>query len=66
MLYCYDENSGDVGIGEARPKGFNAVSSFKVTAGSGKHWAHPSISDARLYIRHGEVLMAYDIAAENR
>jgi len=37
------------------------VSSFKVTDGSGPHWAHPFISGGKLYLRHGEVLMVYDI-----
>ena len=64
MLYCYAENTGDVGIAEATPDGFNVVSSFKIIAGKGKHWAHPSISDGRLYIRHGDVMMVYDISAK--
>jgi outer membrane protein assembly factor BamB len=61
MLYCYDEETGDVGLIKASPKGFEIVSSFRITQGSGKHWAHPAISDGRLYIRHGDALMAYDI-----
>lgn len=61
MLYCYDEKDGNVALVKASPKGFNIISSFKITQGSGKHWAHPAISDGRLYIRHGDVLMAYDI-----
>ncbi len=60
MFYCYDEE-GNVGLAKASPKGFEVVSTFTVTQGSGKHWAHPAISDGRLYIRHGEALMAYDI-----
>ena len=63
MFYCYDED-GNVGLVKASPKGFDVVSTFAVTQGSGKHWAHPAISDGRLYIRHGEALMAYDIMAE--
>jgi outer membrane protein assembly factor BamB len=61
MLYCYDENTGDVALIKASPKSFEIVSSFRITRGSGKHWAHPAISDGRLYIRHGDVLMVYDI-----
>jgi hypothetical protein len=61
MLYCYEEVTGQVGLGKASPKGFEVVSSFRVTQGSGKHWAHPAISDGRLYIRHGDALMVYDI-----
>jgi len=65
MLYCYAETAGDVGLAKATPDGFNVVSSFKITAGKGKHWAHPSISDGRLYIRHGDVMMVYDISAKD-
>lgn len=61
MLYCYDENIGDLALVKASPAGFEIVSSFRITLGSGKHWAHPAISDGRLYVRHGDVLMAYDI-----
>ena len=61
MLYCYDENTGDLALVKASESGFEIVSSFRITRGSGKHWAHPAISDGRLYMRHGEVLMVYDI-----
>ena len=57
----YDENDGDVALVKATPDGFNPTSSFKITKGKGKFWAHPSISDGRLYIRHGEYMMVYDI-----
>jgi outer membrane protein assembly factor BamB len=66
MLYCYDENTGDVALVKASPKSFEIISSFRVTAGSGKHWAHPAISDGRLYIRRGDALMAYDIRKNSR
>ena len=29
--------------------------------GEGKSWAHPVVCGGRLYIRHGDALMAYDI-----
>jgi outer membrane protein assembly factor BamB len=61
MLYCYCENDGDVALVKATPEKFDVVSSFRITEGTGKFWAHPSISDGVLYIRHGEYLMAYDI-----
>ena len=60
MLYCYGE-SGKLGLVKATPTGYEMVSSFKITRGSREHWGHPSISDGRLYIRHGDVLMAFDI-----
>lgn len=61
MLYCYDEVTGQVALVKASPRAFEVVSTFAVARGSGRHWAHPAISDGRLYIRHGEALMAYDI-----
>jgi hypothetical protein len=63
MLYGYGEN-GKVGLIRIKPDGYDLVSSFQVKKGSGEHWAHPAISDSRLYIRHGDVLMCYDIKAE--
>jgi outer membrane protein assembly factor BamB len=37
------------------------VSAFKITQGDGPHWAHPAIANGRLYIRHGDALLCYDI-----
>lgn len=64
MLYCYEEKGGNLGLVEASPEDFKVVSSFKITQGKGQHWAHPVISDGLLYIRHGDVLMVYNIKAE--
>ncbi|HEX41684.1 MAG TPA: alcohol dehydrogenase [Phycisphaerales bacterium] len=61
MLYCYEEETGNLALVRATPEKFDIVGSFTITRGSGKHWAHPSIADGVLYIRHGEVLMAFDI-----
>jgi outer membrane protein assembly factor BamB len=63
MLYGYGEK-GQVGLIKIKPDGYELVSSFRVTKGSKEHWAHPAISDGRLYIRHGEVLMCFDIKAQ--
>ena len=60
MLYCYGEG-GKVGLVRISPTGYEMVSSFEITKGTDEHWAHPSISNGRLYIRHGNALMAYDI-----
>jgi hypothetical protein len=40
------------------------ISSFKIPLGKGPHWGHPAISDGRLYVRHGEALMVYDIGSK--
>jgi outer membrane protein assembly factor BamB len=60
MLYAYNER-GNVGLIEADPDGFNVVSEFRITDGAGPHWAHPFISDGKMLIRHGDVLMVFDI-----
>ena len=65
MLYCYEETEGTVGLVKADPAGFEVVSSFKITQGQKEHWAHPVIFGKRLYIRHGDVLMVFDIEGES-
>ncbi|MBN1996384.1 PQQ-like beta-propeller repeat protein [candidate division KSB1 bacterium] len=60
-LYIYDEKSGHFGLAKATPKGLHVDCSFQITEGKGPHWAHPAISDGRLYIRHGKVLKVFDI-----
>ena len=62
-LYCYSER-GDVALVRPDPGAFDIVSSFRIRAGSGPHWAHPVIKDGRLYVRHGDVLMVFDISAQ--
>lgn len=63
LLYVYVEKEGKVGLVRPNPEKFDLISSFEITQGEGEHWAHPSISNGRLYIRHGSVLMVYDIKA---
>jgi len=60
LLYCYNEK-GSVGIVNPGPAGFNVISEFKITKGAGPHWAHPFIADGKLLLRHGDVLMVFDI-----
>ena len=60
MLYAYNEK-GSLGLIKPNPEKFDLVSEFKITKGAGTHWAHPYIADGKLLIRHGDVLMVYDI-----
>ncbi len=62
-LYGYTEK-GEVILVDPDPAGFKKISSFEITRGSGHHWSHPVISGGVLYIRHGGVLMAYDVKAD--
>jgi outer membrane protein assembly factor BamB len=63
MIYAYGEN-GEVGLIKASPRDMRLVSSFKITRGDKEHWAHPTVANGRLYVRHGVSMMAYDIKAE--
>ena len=61
MLYIYEEKSGNVALVEPSPEMMKIVSTFKVTDGDGPHWAHLAIYNGKLFIRHGNALMVYDI-----
>jgi outer membrane protein assembly factor BamB len=64
MLYIYSEQPGFVGLVKPNPEKFELVSSFQITEGNGPCWAHPTINDGRMYIRHGDILLVYNIKAE--
>jgi outer membrane protein assembly factor BamB len=62
MLYIYAED-GTMHLVRPSPEAFEPVSQFVVSGGTDDHWAHPTIAHGRLYVRHGDALMAYDIKA---
>ena len=65
MIYLYEgPKKGVVNLVEATPEGFNRTGQFEFTEGGGKHWAHPTIANGRMYIRHGDALVAYNVKAE--
>jgi len=61
MLYLLEEKRGNVALVEPSPETLKIVSTFKVEEGAGPYWAHPAIYDGKLFIRHGDVLMVYNI-----
>lgn len=61
MLYCYNERTGAVALVKPARDKFEVVSQFRITKGSGPHWAHPVIVNGVMYLRHGEALMAYKV-----
>lgn len=63
MLYIYGSD-GTVRLVKPDAKAYTPVSQFKVMLGAGMHLAHPTIANGRLYIRHGDALAVYDIAAK--
>jgi len=61
LFYCYSEE-GEVALVKMTPESFNIFSKFAVPLGTDQHWAHPVIHNKRMYIRHGNALMAYNIS----
>jgi outer membrane protein assembly factor BamB len=67
MLYCLDEQTGEVVLAEASPKGWNVASRFTLTPLSeqrsrqGKIWTHPVVSGGRLFLRDQEYIYCYDV-----
>jgi len=61
MLYLVEEKSGHVALVNPDASKLDIVSEFQITKGEGPFWAHPVINKGKLYIRHGDALMAYRI-----
>jgi len=60
MLYVYAQD-GKMYLVKPNATAFEPVSQFAISEGTNEHWAHPTIANGRLYVRHGGALMAYDI-----
>jgi outer membrane protein assembly factor BamB len=64
MLYTLSEKR-DMGLVAATPDGHKLVGRFKMpSGGDGPSWAHPVVCGGRLYLRHDDVLFAYDVQAK--
>jgi outer membrane protein assembly factor BamB len=61
MLYLFEEKTGHVALVKPDPAKLDIVSEFQITKGEGPFWAHPVINKGKLYIRHGNVLMVYQV-----
>lgn len=70
MLYCLDENNGEVVLVDASPEGWKEHGRFKLEAQSekrsrqGKVWTHPVVSNGKLFLRDQELLSCYDVKAK--
>ena len=64
LLYCYDEKAGNVALVQPDSSDFKIISTFKFEGGEGPYWAHPSIYDGKLYLRHGNVMRSYNLRGE--
>ncbi len=63
MFYGYAEREGEMALINANPEKFEVVSRFEITKGSQEHWAHPVIKHGKLFVRHGDALMVYNLKA---
>ncbi len=64
-LYVQGENNV-FGLAEATSAGYREKGRFEIPDKGLPSWAHPVISDGRLYVRNQDALIAYDIKAGAR
>lgn len=62
MLYYYNFK-GEMKLVSYEQGKLKEISSFDITRGSKEHFSHPVIHNGSLYLRHGDVLMAFDISS---
>ncbi len=59
LIFRYDR--GTVYLVAAMPEEFRIQAQFDPPTGEGPAWAHPALNDGRLYLRHGDLLLCYDL-----
>lgn len=63
MLYMYGED-GNVVLAEPKEGQIIEKSRFRVPFGDEQHWAFPVFKDKKMYLRHGNSLMVFNLAAD--
>jgi outer membrane protein assembly factor BamB len=61
-LYIQGEDN-IIGLAEATPAGYREKGRFRIPDKGLPSWAHPVVSDGRLYVRNQDTILAYDIKA---
>ena len=61
MLYYYNQK-GDLMLLSYDQGKMEMVSSFRIKKGTFQHFSHPVINNGKLYLRHGNALIAFDIS----
>jgi outer membrane protein assembly factor BamB len=61
-LYIQSENNV-LGLAEATPSGYREKGRFRIPDKDYPSWAHPAISEGRLYVRNQDTVLVYDIKA---
>ena len=60
-LFIVRYESGPVTLVKASPAGYKVVSQFTPPKGRGPAWPHPVIHDGKLYLRHADILLCYNL-----
>ena len=65
--HLYLQGEGNVvGLAEASPTAYKEKGRFEIPDKGQRSWAHPVISDGRLYVRNQDTLLVYEIKAGAR
>ena len=59
VLFRYDR--GPLAWVAATPDGFHLQGTFKPPTGDGPAWPYPVLHDGKLYLRHDDLLLCYDL-----
>jgi outer membrane protein assembly factor BamB len=62
-LDLYSER-GVVGLAEATPDGYREHGRFQLQTGNLPTWAHPVVSDGKLFLRDQDTIYAYDVRSK--
>ena len=62
-LFVIRYESGPVTLVKATPAGYKLISSFTPPKSRGPAWPHPVIHGGKLYLRHSDILLCYDLRA---
>jgi outer membrane protein assembly factor BamB len=64
-LYLLGENNV-LGLADASPSGYRERGRVEIPDSGLPSWAHPAVSDGRLYVRNQDTLLVYDIKGGKR
>jgi outer membrane protein assembly factor BamB len=59
IIFRYDR--GEVVLVEASPEAFKIKGRFTAPTAAGPAWAHPVVHGGKLYLRHEDILLCYDL-----
>ncbi len=60
--FIFYSQRGELVLAKPGASSFQFPGKAKVRHGNEQHWAHPAINDGKLYLRHGNALVVYQIS----